>query len=277
MTETTQLVNANQYVAWTQTTQVYESAIEDFVNRKISKAINQIRSEGGEVGRNDEQIAELHQDMYEGFKEHYCIYGLLDEVGEIAGLLKRELRDGIELDREALKLELGDMAWYLARIHYDHHEEIKTGTKLWEVAKHFGFDAHEGTCFDLVVNMMDATRSIWTDEDATLKFLSGGAELSEEVNLDSIMKVFQGALKQKGENKEACNYIAKLNQRHRESDMSKCLRIVAREATSVEAIFLWYQMCVFNQFEPMEVLQANVDKLESRKERGTLHGKGSNR
>lgn len=47
----------------------------------------------------------------------YVTLGLLSELGEVAGVLKRRLRDGTpeEEFRQQLKAELGDVAWYLAR------------------------------------------------------------------------------------------------------------------------------------------------------------------
>jgi NTP pyrophosphatase (non-canonical NTP hydrolase) len=42
--------------------------------------------------------------------------GLPGEVGEVLELLKKNIRDGGKLDKEALKKELGDVAYYWARI-----------------------------------------------------------------------------------------------------------------------------------------------------------------
>lgn len=49
--------------------------------------------------------------------EHRITYpalGLISEAGEVAGKLKKHLRDGGELPREALLYELGDVLWYCA-------------------------------------------------------------------------------------------------------------------------------------------------------------------
>ena len=40
--------------------------------------------------------------------------GLTGEAGEVADHLKKHLFQGHELDREALKKELGDILWYVA-------------------------------------------------------------------------------------------------------------------------------------------------------------------
>ena len=42
------------------------------------------------------------------------VMGLCGESGEAIDLVKKQLFQGHELDREALKKELGDFAWYLA-------------------------------------------------------------------------------------------------------------------------------------------------------------------
>lgn len=50
----------------------------------------------------------------------YPTLGLANEVGELAGKIKKIFRDRAgqisEADREALKYELGDVLWYLAQI-----------------------------------------------------------------------------------------------------------------------------------------------------------------
>lgn len=55
--------------------------------------------------------------------DHPIVYptlGLTNEVGELAGKIKKIFRDHSgrisEADREALKYELGDVLWYLAQI-----------------------------------------------------------------------------------------------------------------------------------------------------------------
>lgn len=47
----------------------------------------------------------------------YLFKGLVSEVGEVAGKLKREIRDGVLPNaKEAMVAELGDVLWYLARM-----------------------------------------------------------------------------------------------------------------------------------------------------------------
>ena len=50
----------------------------------------------------------------------YPTLGLTNEAGEVAGKIKKIFRDkgGVigELEREALKSELGDVLWYLAQV-----------------------------------------------------------------------------------------------------------------------------------------------------------------
>ncbi len=46
------------------------------------------------------------------------VMGLCGESGEVIDIVKRWLAQGHELDREKLKKELGDVAWYLAETAY---------------------------------------------------------------------------------------------------------------------------------------------------------------
>lgn len=48
----------------------------------------------------------------------YCILGLVNEAGEVAGKYKKFLRDGVSWDdvKQMLKAEIGDTQWYLARL-----------------------------------------------------------------------------------------------------------------------------------------------------------------
>ncbi|NOZ70533.1 MAG: nucleoside triphosphate pyrophosphohydrolase family protein [Chloroflexi bacterium] len=60
----------------------------------------------------------------------YTALGLNGEAGETAELIKKAFFHGHELDREALKKELGDVLWYLAVM------ADALGMPLEEVAQH---------------------------------------------------------------------------------------------------------------------------------------------
>lgn len=48
------------------------------------------------------------------FNEAYLSLGLISEVGEIAGKMKRVIRDGEEICTEDMVKELGDVLWYVS-------------------------------------------------------------------------------------------------------------------------------------------------------------------
>lgn len=58
-----------------------------------------------------------------------CSLGLSGEVGEVMELIKKELRDGTEIDRKNLVKELGDVLAYLTLIGEQY------GISLEEIAK----------------------------------------------------------------------------------------------------------------------------------------------
>ncbi|WP_028841976.1 nucleoside triphosphate pyrophosphohydrolase family protein [Thermodesulfovibrio yellowstonii] len=49
----------------------------------------------------------------------YPALGLCDEAGEIAGKLKRIIRDNKTPDKEEIKKELGDVLWYVAAVAWE--------------------------------------------------------------------------------------------------------------------------------------------------------------
>jgi NTP pyrophosphatase (non-canonical NTP hydrolase) len=49
-------------------------------------------------------------------QKHYPYLGLANEVGEVLGHVKKEMRDGTALDPREIQAELGDVLWYVAAI-----------------------------------------------------------------------------------------------------------------------------------------------------------------
>lgn len=73
-------MNLNDYQVWTSTTAIYPGADK----------------------KNQEELV-------------YLALGLSDEAGEVAGKVKKYLRDGV-LDHDLLAKELGDVMWYVMRL-----------------------------------------------------------------------------------------------------------------------------------------------------------------
>lgn len=48
--------------------------------------------------------------------QEYLMYGLISEVGELAGKMKKELRDGSVFSRDDFIKELGDVLWYVGQL-----------------------------------------------------------------------------------------------------------------------------------------------------------------
>ena len=48
-------------------------------------------------------------------KAYLCL-GLASEAGEVASLMKKEMRDAVDFPREKWMSELGDCLWYLTRL-----------------------------------------------------------------------------------------------------------------------------------------------------------------
>lgn len=95
----------------------YEYFTED------TEAMNMMKQQEEDM----EELAEYHEfDAYQDFTDETAIYpdgvglvytalGLASEAGEYAGKIKKIIRDGTEVDVDALAKELGDVMWYVAR------------------------------------------------------------------------------------------------------------------------------------------------------------------
>ena len=99
-----------------------------------------------------EKEAKKTQFYPETSKVIYPLLGLCGETGEVIEVIKKSLRKGNTIDKEALKLELGDLAWYVVAFVSD----IET-TKLSEInypyAKSVTTQNIEELALDLHINV----------------------------------------------------------------------------------------------------------------------------
>lgn len=233
------ITNSVDYVRWTQTTALYL----DKVDSARSAAL-------------------------------YEILGVLDEVGEVAGMLKRQIRDSVPFDREKFGLELGDIAWYLARIHYNHADlPLNTENDSYPLIKELNWleDIKGLTCFDIAIKVSEHLKPYCISKDAASRFIFGGRPKNV---MEYFNQVHQGMSNESALN----NFVTSMYRRVSEDvDTAGILMHIASEAHSMEAVFDWCTLCYKYNFNILDVLQENIIKLESRKDRGTLHGKGSER
>jgi len=234
------ITNSIDYVRWTQTTALYLEKTE----------------------------------ADEDAKRYYEVLGLIDEVGEVAGILKRQIRDDVPFDREKFGLELGDIAWYLARIHYDHADlELDTENAYYPLAVEMGIQAEvKGlTCFDITIFICEKLKKHFLTNEAAARFMFSG----RPANMLELMKQAHHGFTR---DDAMGNFITRMYKRiSDEVPTVGILMHLVSEANSMEAIFDWCALCYKYNYAILDVLQDNVNKLESRKERGVLHGKGSER
>jgi hypothetical protein len=240
------ITSSVDYVRWTQTTAIYM----DKLNLTAGPDFDEIRTQ-------------------------YEFLGVLDEAGELAGIFKRVIRDGVSLDRNELLLELGDLAWYLARIHYDHADhELDTENSIYPVVKDLGLieKTNGMTCFDITILVAEALKPHFKDKASCAKFIFGPAPKSTR---EIINRISEGIMSASSDPTK--HFVFSMHKRIEDSVEVGILMHLVSEAQSMEAVLDWCALCYKHDLDIIDVLQTNVNKLESRKERGVLSGKGSNR
>lgn len=65
---------------------------------------------------NDYQAKAISTLLPSGNRIDYLSLGLCGEAGEVAEKVKKHIRDGHKLDRNAVAKELGDVLWYVANL-----------------------------------------------------------------------------------------------------------------------------------------------------------------
>jgi NTP pyrophosphatase (non-canonical NTP hydrolase) len=224
----------------------------------------------------------------------YLNLGLVGECGEVAQLLKRKVRDPFyQFSREVMLHELGDIAWYYARIHSDHSFSIETPEKQEEI---------KDLMQKYMLDKADMPDTGFGCMQIGIAIFSRWYQECKNKNIMEILGIDQASLREK--------FFEKLPQIITATDAEAAVEIVGLkfDDSKVELIRLhhamvsmgkypngqligeiiddrdspfgateWAILCDRFGFEPLEVLRANYDKLESRKERGTLHGQGDSR
>jgi hypothetical protein len=204
----------------------------------------------------------------------YESLGLISECGEVAGMLKRKLRDGKEIDRMNFMLELGDIAWYLARLHYDHTNDKKEGDKyefVEEVQEAMGQTiADNRTCLGAVLSSFRLFR---TPLREFIKKADSAVDKALEAEIP-IIALIQDAMGVKLTSQE--KFLGRFIRPYSCPD-GMLLNLIIDKCYEVDGILYFCFFCDRFNFDIMEVLQNNVYKLESRRDRGTLSGAGDHR
>lgn len=235
------ITSTADYVRWTQTTALYLDKVKD-----------------GEASA------------------EYELLGAIDEVGEIAGMLKRQIRDDVQFDREAFGLELGDLAWYLARIHYNHADApLDAENNMYPIINQLKMiDEIKGmTCFEIAIIVAEKLKKNYLSKDACGNFLFGGKPRNLAHMMEQLKMVQEGI----GADDPVKHFVLSMYRRLSDCPTVGILMHIAAECHTMEAVLDWTSLCYKFNYEILDVLQNNVIKLESRKERGMLHGKGSKR
>jgi hypothetical protein len=205
----------------------------------------------------------------------YEILGAYSEIGEVCGMLKRELRDpDYTLERLQLKLELGDIAWYLARLHYEH---VKEDGDLNDLLKEIGVTIPESkNCFSMAHAVWEYFGPIAKDDGKLIYEIAGISFETMPSVKDAMNRITE--IKRNVNEKEAgkIKLILELSEDYKKP-IGMFMSDFADEIFCSMGLVKWMILCDRFRFDPLDVMRANYRKLEDRKERNKLHGSGDTR
>lgn len=72
-----------------------------------------------ELDHYQQEAIKTRKPMSKADMDQYCTMKLCEEVGEITSIIAKHYYHGKEFNREDLKSELGDLAWYLTNLAYN--------------------------------------------------------------------------------------------------------------------------------------------------------------
>lgn len=210
----------------------------------------------------------------------YELLGALSELGEVCGMFKRELRDpDYTLERLSLKKEIGDIAWYLARIHYSHDFDSSESMAA-TLTKHGLAVPESKNCFSIAEAIYKHFKPMSCNKTAVIRSVLGMAEntvFRSEEEADNAMTAIQAKLNTDDEVESArTNLILSFSSDY-EASMGIFMKKFAAEIGSPLGLLKWFVLCDRLRFDYMEVLRTNYRKLEDRKDRNKLHGSGDTR
>ncbi|HEY1644843.1 MAG TPA: hypothetical protein VGF75_00470 [Candidatus Saccharimonadales bacterium] len=206
---------------------------------------------------------------------NYEFLGVYSEIGEVCGMLKRELRDpDYTLERLSLKKELGDIAWYLARLHYDHNEKNE---KIEEILINTGIEKPESmNCFSIAYSIWKYFQPLCATDTAVIKAVTG---LTHESCPDLEEALSKVETRMTGlTHHEAARVALILDfSKDYKKPIGFFMSDFVEECCSSIGLVKWFILCDRYRFEPLDVMRTNYRKLEDRKERDKLHGSGDTR
>lgn len=198
----------------------------------------------------------------------YILLGFISEIGEVCGMLKRELRDpDYTLERLNLKLELGDIAWYLARLHYKHTQEPDgdEDSTIEKIIKYLDLHPENMNCFE-------TARAIWEHLRETAQSRSKAIEFLIGKNLGSLESFHELAeiLERKKENLSPEEIIAgttviAMTEMY-SMPVPKLLAHLIEHCHGTLGIIGFFILCDRFRFNPLDVMRANFTKLEDKRQ-----------
>ena len=195
-----------------------------------------------------------------GRKYIYPILGLIGEAGEVAGKVKKIFRDddGVFTDevKEKISGELGDVLWYVAQV------ATTFGYDLEDMVNTY-LDDLDYDLPDLLQTFEECQEVVTKDERAIETYIeeTGVVDAAFSLATDAVRILKAISIDDKGNSIE---WSGNERKHLAAKSLGGCVELIALMAAAFE-------------LNIGEISQANLDKLQSRKERNVIKGDGDNR
>jgi NTP pyrophosphatase (non-canonical NTP hydrolase) len=193
-----------------------------------------------------ESIVEINEkfNIHESHRFTIYCYGLIEEVGELSGKIKREIRDDKDLSSDIHK-EIGDIIAYLMLI------------VRWTHLEYFSTKNIATLIFDDLPGNIQQFKNEQNKSDIPILYILSKLDVEKSFLIYLLMQYSEA---------------------DRKAHKGTAILVATRVRQMAAKILAYLEVIALNFDSNLEqCLDLNIQKLQSRFSKGTLHGSGDNR